>query len=138
MPSEDVELLEARYPGYLAARLKLNTSFIYARLAKRYAVPFAAPAPEIVLGWLTAMTTTDAYRKRGWNPGDEQSAQVEQDRKDALDQMKEAADEDNGLFDLPLREDTSASGISRGTPLGYSEVSAYDWIDIEAEALRGR
>jgi hypothetical protein len=101
-------------------------------------VPFASPAPEIVLGWIVAMTTPEAYRKRGWDPGEKQSAQIEQDRTDALSELKEAADSSEGLFDLPLREDVSTSGIVAGGPLGYSEPSPYDWLDVQREVLRGR
>lgn len=138
MPAEDVDFLEDHAPGYLASRLALNTSYIYSRLPKRYATPFTAPAPEIVLGWLVAMTTVDAYRKRGWNPADQQSQDLVQDRKDALDELKEAADAQNGLFEIPLREDTSEGGVARGEPFGYSEVTPYEWTDVQAEAARGR
>lgn len=138
MPSEDVDLLEEKAPGYLASRLALASSRMNAQLRKRYAVPFLAPVPEIVLGWLTSIVTPEAYRKRGWNPSDEQSAEIEQDRKDALDEIKQAADSENGLFDLPLRDDVDGSGVVRGGPVAYSEPSPYDWLDVQAEAIRGR
>lgn len=138
MPPEDVEGVEAKFPGYIAAKIAVSTSRMHARLAKRYATPFASPAPEIVLGWIEAETTPMVYRKRGWNPGDEQAAQIEQDRVDALAEQKEAADAENGLYDLPLRADNNASGISKGEPFGYSEASPYEWTDVQAEAIRGR
>lgn len=137
MPPEDVDYLEDRAPGFLVARLAVNTSTIHGRLGKRYA-PFATPAPEIVLGWLVAMTTVDAYEKRGWNPADAQSASVIASRDQALADLKEAADGVDGLFDLPLREDTSKSGVSKGGPLAYSEQSPYEWTDLQREAARGR
>jgi hypothetical protein len=84
------------------------------------------------------MTDPDMYRRRGWAPADEQSLEIEQARKDALAEIQLAADAENGLFDLPLLEGSNESGISRGEPFGYSEASPYDWLDRQAEALRGR
>lgn len=138
MPSADVDALETQEPGFLDAQLSMVTDRINSQLRKRYAVPFESPVPEIFLGWLTAIVTPLAYRKRGWNPSDEQSQAIEQDRKDALAEVQLAADSEIGLFDLPLRETTGESGISRGGPLGYSEASPYDWTDVQAEAIRGR
>lgn len=138
MPSADVDIVEALHPGFLDSRLAVHTSKINVRLRKRYAVPFAAPVPEIVLGWLVALVTLEAYQKRGWNPGDAQSAQIEAASNDARDELKEAADGDDGLLDLPLREDTTVTGITQGGPFSYAEPSPYDWVDAQAEAIRGR
>ncbi len=140
MPSVDVDYLEAQHPGYLDARLAVNQSRIHARLGKRYAWPFAVPVPEIVLGWIVALTTVDAYQKRGWDPSDAQSAQVILDRDKALEEAKEAADAEGGLFELPLREDLTASAVAVGGPYGSSEATAYAWIDAQRDAadLEGR
>jgi len=136
MPPDDVDALEAKAQGFLLSRLVVGTSKINARLAKRYATPFTVPVPEIVLGWLTNIVTVEAYRKRGINPSDEQNEQIETDRLEALAELKEAADSENGLFDLPLREDLTASGISRGGPLVYSESSPYTWTREQARTGR--
>ncbi len=136
MPIEDVDMLESTQSGFLDARLEVGTSLINARLAKRYAVPLADPVPEIVLGWLVALVTPKAYAKRGWNPSDAQSEQILADMTEALEQMKEAADSEIGLYELPLRADLETSGVSKGGPLGYSETSPYRWTDLEAEAGR--
>ncbi len=138
MPDDDVDALETKYPGFIARRLVVNTSKINAQLPKRYATPFAAPVPEIVIGWLVAMTAPEVYRKRGWDPGDAQSAQIEQDRTDALAEIQAAVDSENGLYELPLREDTSTGGVVVGGAFGYAEPSPYDWLDLQAEAVRGR
>ncbi len=138
MPPEEVDAIEAKYPGFLARRLAVNTSRMYAQLSKRYDVPFRTAPPEIALGWVVAMTDPDMYRRRGWAPAEEQSLEIEQLRKDALAEIQLAADAQNGLFDLPLLEDSNETGISRGDPFGYSEPSPYDWLDVQAEALRGR
>lgn len=138
MPSEDVEELELRSPGYVLKRLEVWTSRINARLRKRYAVPFGAPIAEIVLGWLADIVTVEAYLRRGWNSADEQAADIKEARETALAEIKEAASSETGLFDLPLRQNTTETGISRGGPLAYSEASPYAWTDIQAaEVLRG-
>jgi hypothetical protein len=138
MPSPDVALVETNKPGFIATRLAFWSSWIESRLRKRYAVPFSTPTPELVLGWLVDLVNPDVYRARGWNPGEAQSASIEQARTDALAALKEAADGELGLYDIPLREDSTTSGISRGGPLCYSEASPYDWIDRQKEAIRGR
>ena len=137
MPREDVDRLEAMYNGFIVARLAINESWINARLAKRYATPFAAPAPEIVLGWLTAITTLDAYQRRGWNPSSSEENQlIAKAAEDARTEVKEAADSETGLYDLPLRQDSTASGVSKGGPFGYSEASSYTFMDRQIEAVR--
>jgi hypothetical protein len=134
MPPGDVQLVEMKAPGYVAARLVIAQSKLDSRLRKRYAIPFATPIPEIVLGWLTALVTPDVYRKRGVDPQDPQIASVEKDRDEAVAEIKEAADSQDGLFDLPLNEAMQTSAITSGGPMGSSQVSPYEWIDIEAEA----
>jgi hypothetical protein len=61
---------------------------------------------------------------------------VQKAKDDALAWLKEAADAKDGLIDLPLRADTTASGISRGGPLAYTETSPYAWTDVQAETGR--
>jgi hypothetical protein len=136
MPDGDVYALEQAQPGFIAARLEFRTGWIYARLGKRYAWPFVAPAPDTFLGWLTDLVTYDAHVKRSQNPGSE--PHYEQMATDAKAEIKEAADSKDGLFDLPLRQDLpGSSGIALGGPLGYSEASPYTWIDRQRDAVRG-
>lgn len=137
MPPEDVDALETAYPGFVAVRLLTHTAWANARLKKRYAVPFVAPVPEIVRGWVTALTTYDCYMRRGYNPGSQEDGQIKLDADMARAEIKEAADSKDGLFDLPLKADApEASGISRQGPMGSAEASPYSWIDAQAEALR--
>lgn len=138
MPSEDVDELETFQPGFLLAQLQVHTAKLNSRLAKRYAVPFASPCPDVVRGWLAAQVTPLAYRRRGVNASDAQFELVEKDRDLALKEIEEAANSETGLFDLPLKEGLSASGISMGSPLGYAEPGPYEWTDVQREAVRGR
>lgn len=138
MPPEDVDALETAYPGFLLARLVIHTAWIHARLKKRYAVPFVESIPEIARGWLTHLVTYDAYMRRGYNPGSQEDGQIKLDADMARAEVKEAADSNEGLFDLPLRADSpSASGISKGGPFGYSEQSPYVAFDLQRDTGRG-
>jgi hypothetical protein len=138
MPGEDVDELESRYPNFLSSRLAIWSAWLDARLRKRYATPFEAPAPLIVIGWLTALVTLDAYARRGFNPsGEADQASIIAPADRAMAEVKEAADSKEGLFDLPLRQDAAgSSGIVNGGPLGYSEASPYIWADLQAIAGR--
>lgn len=122
--------------AFVDATLIIETSKIDARLRKRYAVPFAAPFSEIVRGWLTAIVTPILYRRRGWDPSDLQQADIIAEADKALAELKEAADSNEGLFDLPLRQDNAASAITQGGPYGYAEPGPYDWIDVQRDLVR--
>jgi len=137
MPSADVDALDVGEPGFLGSRIAFQQGKIEARLAKRYATPFASPVPEIVLGWLTDLVTFDAYMKRGFNPAAEQDSEIKAAATTALEEVKEAAESKEGLFELPLREDMKgSSAIDRGGSFGYSEASPYAWTDRQREEVR--
>jgi hypothetical protein len=135
MPPADFDELDS---SFVQSRLDVGSSYIDGRLAKRYATPFTAPVPEVVLGWLTAIVTPELYFRRGWDPASEQGVQITGAADTAKAEIKEAADSVTGLWDLPLRQDNPASGISRGFPLAYSEASPYEWLDVQREAVRER
>lgn len=136
MPAEFVDAIEAVTPGWTEAQLSLESARIDSRLRKRYDVPFGSPAPVEVQGWLANIVTLRAYTRRGFDPTDEQAAIYKDDAATALAEMKEAADSNEGLFDLPLRADTTASGISKGGPKVYSETSPYVGFDVQAATGR--
>ncbi len=137
MPAEDVDELESRHPGYLDAALGGALSEIYSRLRKRYRVPMD-PLPEVVVMWQALLVTPMAYRARGTNPADPMIEALDKDADRAREQMKEAADARDGLYDLPLLEAGDGTAISKGAPLGYTEASPYSWTDVQAETLNGR
>jgi hypothetical protein len=137
MPSSDVTLVDTSQPGYIAARIGYWQNKIEARLRKRYTIPFASPTPAVVLGWLADLVTPDVFRKRGANPTDPQLSEVIDAAKAAWAEVLEAANSETGLFDLPLSANVDTSAITAGGPLACSQASPYDWIDDEAEAVRG-
>lgn len=138
MPSPDVDHVEAVAPGFIVKRLAIEEGRINARLRKRYLAPFATPVPDAVLGWLTDIVTEPVYRKRGFDPNDPQAEEYAKDAQRARDEVLEAANAEEGLFDLPLRQDTTATGIADGKNecLGYSEASP--WVGFDKQAARGR
>lgn len=137
MPGSQVDALENEHPGFLAAKLARRSAAIDSRLRKRYAAPFAAPYPDKVIEWLLAGVTLAAYLKLGVDPLDAQIADIKEAAQTADEELKEAADSNTGLFDLPLRADTTDDGISKGGTLGYSEQSPYVWKDVQVDAARG-
>lgn len=138
MPSASIDELEnVLAPGWIDAQLELVSADIDARLRKRYAAPFSAPVPLKVRAWVARIVTREAFLKRGIDPTDRQFETIDAAATKADQEITEAADSEKGLFDLPLREDTTATGISRGGPYGYSEASPYVGFDQQAEIGRG-
>lgn len=136
MPDEAIDELEALRPGFLDRQLAGASAHVDARLRKRYEVPFAAPVPETVRRWVAILVTRAAFKKRGIDPNDAIWQDVTEEAKAALEEIVEAANAVDGLFDLPLRADTTATGIAKGGPLAYSEASPYVHIDRQRRAGR--
>jgi len=130
---EDVETLE---PGWVETRIAAHEGWIHSRLAKRYAVPFAAPVPELVLKWIVSLVTRDVWLRRGRDPLDEGSQAYEADAAEAKQEVLEAANSEGGLFDLPLRQNTSQSGIAFGGTRAYVEASPYVAFDQQRDQGR--
>ena len=117
-------------PSFIDFTLARCQSWLYARLRKRYAIPFdPADPPDVFLNWLVALTDPIVYSKRGLNPSDSMRKTIDDARTEALADVKEAADSDVGLFDLPLLNDEAVSAIAEGGPYGYSEFLPETWTD---------
>lgn len=136
MPESDVDALEALYAGWIDRQLLVWSRKIDSRLGKQYATPFVSPFPEVVTEWLAQIVTVRAFLRRGVDPTDAQFAAIKADADEAVADIKEAADSVNGLFELPLTSATSAQGMTRGGPRGYSEASPYVGFDIQADVGR--
>jgi len=134
-PATYADAVEAAEPGWVAGQLEYWSRWLDARLAKRYVVPFDATSPPVaVVGWLARLVTHQLYLKRGVDPTDAQVEAIRQDMLEAREEIKEAADAEGGLFELPLKSTTTAEGVTRGTPLGYSEADPYTWSVKQREA----
>jgi hypothetical protein len=133
---ERVDELVARYPDFMPAKLEEGTAWIDGRLRKRYAAPFAQPYPVVVKSWLAKLVQLEAQIKLGVDPNDEQFVKMSEFYDNAQKEITEAAEAEKGLFDLPLRADTTSSGISRGGTRAYSEQSPYVAFDQQRSVGR--
>jgi hypothetical protein len=137
MPSVFIDQIEASEPGWTDLQLEMESGRLDARLRKRYAAPFGGQHALVIDVWLVAIVTMSAWLRRGFSPTDLEAQVYVDDLKTALDEIKEAANSETGLFDLPLNTDaTSASAISKGGPRSCSQVSPYVWR--QEQAARGK
>lgn len=136
MPAADIDALEALYPGTFATIATAVSRVFDGRLSKRYNAPFTAPYPEALRLHVAAVVAYRLWLKRGFNPSSEQDSLIKEDRDDALAWLKEAADSEKGLVELPLREDLTTNGVVKTAPLAYSEQSPYAWTDSQLETGR--
>lgn len=134
MPPEFLDAIEELQAGWLDAQLEQMSRWIDSRLMKRYAVPFQEPYPEVVRGWLARLVTFEAWQRRGWDPQDPQALQIQRAAEQVREDVKEAADAVQGLYDLPLLE--GASLISKQRPFSYTEASPYVWTTLQWETGR--
>ncbi len=134
----EVDYVEADSPGFTEARIAIQTDWLHQRLRKRYgkSLPFGVPVPEIVLGWLTALVSLDVMRKRGINPQDPAAEMLAADVLTAKEEIKEAADSKDGLFDLSSNATDESSNVTTGGPLGYAETSPY--VSMTRQRSAGR
>lgn len=133
MPAGYVDAIEQVHPGWTATQLEQVSRWMDGRLGKRYATPFAEPAPEIVRQWLTRIVTYRAFLRRGVDPNDAQFGAIRDDHNAAVDELKETADGQIGNFDLPMSDAAAGSAVKYGGPRVYSEASPYVYSDVQRE-----
>lgn len=138
-PPGYADTIESQHPGWLDKQLERWSGWIDARLSKRYATPFDADSPPMIVEeWLSRIVTHRCYLKRGVDPTDAEVSAIADDAQKAKDEITEAANSNTGLFELPLRADLQGSvGVVRASPQGYSEVSPYTWTELQREAACG-
>jgi hypothetical protein len=138
LPGISLDEIENNYPGWLSATLVSFSAVIDARLAKRYATPFASPVSEQVKNWLVRLVNIRVLLKVGTNSNDSQVQILLDDANLVLAELKEAADAKEGLYDLPLRADTNVSGITKPTILTTSDPNPYIGLRTQATRSYGR
>ncbi len=122
----------AKVEVWLAER----SSKIRARLVKRYAVDFTDPGAttDVLLGWLGALVDLDVQEYVGGTPEGREDAWIVKRADAAEAEIKEAADSETGLFELPLRntDPLGASAINKGAPIVHElGLSVHDvWQSI--------
>jgi hypothetical protein len=133
-PAEYVDIVEAAEPNWLEGQLEIWSRQIDAKLRKRYAAPFGEPVPITIKLWLSALVTWPLYLKRGIDPTDTMVSEVKEAHRDAWKEVCDAADQKEGRTDLPLRADTTATGITKGGPMSITEASPYTWTTVQRDA----
>jgi hypothetical protein len=93
-----------------------------------YSAP--TPVPEAVLGWITTLVSLATLRKHRVDSNDPMVTLMVDETKVALEEVAQAANSNDGLFDLPIN-DSSDSGVKTGGPLWYSENSPYVGADLQ-------
>lgn len=136
VPAAYIATVEAMQVGFVDQKLADVSRRIDSKLRKRYAAPFASPYPEQVQDWLQRIVSPLVWFKRGVDATDEGYQTVLKDGADAWAEVAEAADGQMGLYDLPLIAGGTATGISKGGPLVYSEQSPYVGFDRQVDTGR--
>lgn len=122
----------AKVEVWLAER----SSKIRARLVKRYAVDFTdpGPTPDVLLGWLRDLVDRDVQEYVGGQPEGREDEWIVKRYDQAEAEIKEAADSETGLFELPLRnaDPLGTSAINKGAPIVHElGLSVHDvWQTI--------
>jgi hypothetical protein len=117
-------------PNFVTVTIDDRTDEIISRLAKRYPpptteLPWPNPVANLVQRWCAQLVQRDCFAKRGWSPLSESDKADVIDAADKADaQIQQAADGQNGLFELALADDGNQS-VADGSPLFYAEASPY-------------
>lgn len=136
--------LNTRRPATVTAWLTLTQTLIDDPLRLRYAVPLATTppslvpdptlAPKTVKAWQIVLMDAKFLRHRR-TPGAEATsdADISAEAAAVMLAIAAAADQDRAAHpELPLRSDTSASGVSKGGPMMVSPTTLYGYFDQQA------
>ena len=134
VPTNVLDAIETRTPGWLAEQLNLVSERIFAQLGKRYQQWADANKYPVVLGeWISRIMDVRVYLKRGVNPDDPQYQTLKELHDTAWKEVNDAANSETGLFDLAAEQGGTTSGLTRSGPLAYSEASPYVAFDQQSE-----
>jgi hypothetical protein len=132
--SADCDDIYAREQDKVDNALADVTEWINARLRKRYDEA-QLPTNRTILGWCRDIVDLEVFIIRGGNPSSAQDSLWVSKHDTAKAEIKEAADAKEGLFDLPLKQDSTSTGIAKGAPLGQAQAGPYTWLDEQAAAV---
>ncbi len=135
LSSTDCDDIYAREQDKVDNSLADVTEWINSRLRKRY-VEAELPTNRTILAWCRDIVDLEVFILRGGNPSSAQDALYKERHDAAKAEILEAADAKEGKFDLPLKQDVTETGISKGGPLASSEASPWAWTDVQAAAVR--
>lgn len=114
------------------------SSKIRNRLAKRYAVDFTdpGPVPGVIKDWLTLLVDIRVWKFVGGLPEGREDGWAEKDAEKVEAELKEAADSEEGLIELPLRNTDALgnSAINKGGPMAVAYNTIHGYFDAQASA----
>jgi len=100
--------------------LEAASAEINMRLVKRYNVDFGAPGPvpDAIIKWLVRLVNVDVLECTGAIPEGRVDDWANEARKQVYAECEKAADAENGIFELPLRNTDALgnSAINKGGP----------------------
>lgn len=106
---------------WIAEQLAIESSYIDSRLRKKYAVPFIAPFPRVVIGWLVALVDRLVALRVGYNPTNTDGEEYKALAEAAIAELEEAAKSADGLYDLPILVTDLLPAVSGTTEAGALE-----------------
>lgn len=116
--------------------LESGSAEIKTRLAKRYAVDFAdpGPVPDQIIKWLIRLVNIDVWECAGGLPEGREDGWADAARQQVYTELEKAADAENGLFELPLRntDKLGTSAINKGGPMVAFNNTIYGYFDDQA------
>ena len=131
LTSKQVDEIEREMPGRILTRATGAQGEIDGRLRKRaanlpqYPIPFPEPVPPKVLEWMGWLLTPVLYELSGLQMTDEMQQRIERRSDRAYEQIKEAADAVDGLYDLPFSADSQESMIAEPATLFRSDPNCF-------------
>lgn len=119
--------------------LNIHWSHIKTRLVKRYAVTNdfqGGDVPEKIVEWLTTLTDIDVWKCVGGIPEGREDGWADKDRERVESELKEAANADEGLFELPTKNSSALgdSAVNKGGPHVVAYSTAFTYWDAVAAA----
>lgn len=136
LDSDRIDELHARRPTFFDRNFWSVSRQIEDRLRHKYAVPFPLDHATIQ-AWITAIVDLPASARIGVAPTDDLFATVMARATAVEAQLVTASDLQSATVNLPLKDATDPSAISKGAPFGYAEASPYDCLDVQYEAVHG-
>src|SRR5580658_6575792 len=129
MSAADITIVENKTPGKVESLIAGNWAWMCGLLLKRYPLPWPLPVPELLLLWLTQITTPAVFRSRGvaGMGADSQIDRLDKLADEAKKEVRDAANGQNGLFELLMSDASPGTAVALGGPLAYTESSPYFW-----------
>lgn len=111
MSSVHVKTLKSNHLDFLHLVLEQASNIIDTMLFKRYAVPFKEPLPVVKM-WTAQLATAHAIKKLVVDTNNAPYLELFNTAAEEVKAMlMQVADAENGMFELPMREGSSKSGV---------------------------